>query len=108
VLGRRGIVLRAGELLGEEVADMDLLHFPLQTLDIVVTTKQWVGRSPSRDSRPKAVEVFRLEADPHGQEVRSCPEQHVERGDTARNHGRSTQRRPGSAKNAGYCERPTP
>ena len=107
VLGRREHVLRAGELLGEEVADMDLLHFPLQTLDIVVTNKQWVGKS-LRELATEGGRGIRLKKLIRmGQEVSFLPETHVERGDTLQIMGapRNVAR---TAKNAGYAERPTP
>src|SRR4051812_20276125 len=82
VLGRREHVLRAGELLGEEVADLDLLHFPLQTLDVVVTNKQWVGRS-LREIAMEGGRGIRLKKLVRmGQEVSFLPETRVERGDT--------------------------
>src|SRR6476659_1493164 len=40
VFGRRESVLSAEASIGEEVADMELLHFPLQTADIVITNKR--------------------------------------------------------------------
>ncbi len=107
VVGRRETVVRAEASIGEEVADMELLHFPLQTADIVVTNKKMSGKTlrelageNSRGVRLK--KLIRV-----GQEVAFLMETKVYRGDTLQVMGapRNVQR---VAQEAGYIERPTP
>jgi putative transport protein len=107
IVGRREAVVSAGASLGEETADMELLQFPLQTLDVVVTNRQWAGRTlrelagdHGRGVRLK--KLVRL-----GQEVPPLLETTVQRGDTLQILGapRNVKR---VAKEAGYAERPTP
>jgi putative transport protein len=106
VVGQREAVVRACSSIGDEVADMELLTFPLQTLDVVVTNKQWSGRTlaelakESRGVRLK--KLIRV-----GQEISFFPDTKVYRGDTLEILGapRNVQY---AAKMAGYAERPTP
>jgi len=107
VVGRREKVMSAETSMGEEVADLELLHFPLQTADIVITNKSLVGRTlrslaleGGRGVRLK--KVIRM-----GQEIPFLLDTQVNRGDTLQIIGapRNVQR---VAKNAGYEERPTP
>jgi putative transport protein len=107
VVGRREKVMSAETSMGEEVADLELLHFPLQTADIVITKKSLVGRTlrslaleGGRGVRLK--KVIRM-----GQEIPFLLDTQVNRGDTLQIIGapRNVQR---VAKNAGYEERPTP
>ena len=107
VVGRREAVVKAATSLGEEVADMDLLQFPLQTADVVVTNKRMVGRTLrelatdcGRGVRLK--KLVRL-----GQEVAFLAETPMHRGDTLQVIGapRNVTR---LAKELGYAERPTP
>jgi putative transport protein len=107
VVGRREVLVKAGASIGEEVPDMDLLQFPLQTTDVVVTNKRWAGRNLrelgteyGRGVRLK--KLVRL-----GQEVAFLLETPVQRGDTLEIMGapRNIRR---VAKEAGYIERPTP
>src|SRR3954454_7031640 len=107
VIGRHEAVVKARDVFGEEVADMDLLHFPLQTADVVITNKRLVGRTlrelgteNGRGVRLK--KLIRL-----GQEVSFLLETRVQRGDTLEIIGapRNVAR---VAKDAGYIERPTP
>jgi putative transport protein len=107
IVGRRDRVMLLGPSIGEEVADLELLHFPLQTLEIVVTNKHWVGRTlldlaleHGRGVRLR--KLIRL-----GQEVSFLEETTVCRGDTLQVMGapRNVER---LAKEAGYAERATP
>ena len=108
LVGRRETVMCAKKLIGEEVADMELLHFPLQTLDIVVTNKE-LGRTGrlmnSRERKARGVRLKKLIR--LGQRSHSFLETRVNRGDTLQVIGapRNVQR---VAKEAGYIERPTP
>ena len=107
VVGRREVVLGAQASIGEEVADMELLHFPLQTADIVITNKQLVGRTLRDMSRERARGVRLRKLIRLGQEVTVLPDTTLNRGDTLQVMGapRNVQR---AAKDAGYIERPTP
>ena len=107
VVGRREQVLRCEASLGEEVADMELLHFPLQSANIVITNKKLSGRTladlAGGDGRGVRLrKIVRL-----GQEVAFLPETVINRGDTLEVIGapRNVER---VAKSAGYIERPTP
>jgi len=107
VVGRRTSVVGAEAEIGEEVADMELLHFPLQTLDVVVTNKRTAGRT-LRELATEAGRGVRLKKLVRlGQEVSFLPDTTLERGDTLQVMGmpRNVQR---VAKEAGYAERPTP
>ena len=107
VVGRRENVLRCEAALGEEVADMELLHFPLQTADIVVTNKSLAGRTLAELAREAARGVRLKKIVRVGQEVSFLPETVINRGDTLQVIGapRHVER---AAKLAGYIERPTP
>jgi putative transport protein len=106
IVGRREFVMRAESSIGEEIPDMELLHFPLQTADIVVTKKELIGRTLSdlvrRGRGVRLKKLIRL-----GQEVSLLPETTLGRGDTLQVIGapRNIER---AAKDAGYIERPTP
>jgi putative transport protein len=106
IVGRREFVMRAESSIGEEVADMELLYFPLQTADIVLTKKQFIGRTLGELARlSRGVRLKKLVR--LGQEVSLLPETTVSGGDTLQVIGapRNVER---VAKDAGYMERPTP
>jgi putative transport protein len=107
VMGRRECVMRAETSIGEEVADMELLDFPLQTADVVVTNKQFAGRTLWDLAHGGARGVRLRKLIRLGQEVTFLPETVVNRGDTLQVIGapRHVER---AAKAAGYAERPTP
>ena len=107
VVGRREKVLGAEAAIGEEVADLELLHFPLQSADIVVTNKQLVGQSLASLARSggrgvRLKKLLRL-----GQEVAFLPETPINRGDTLQVIAAPRNLRR-VAETAGYVERPTP
>jgi putative transport protein len=106
VMGRREAVLAAASL-GEEVADADLLQFPLETADIVVTNKRLVGRTLLELARENGRGVRLKKLVRLGHEVAFLLDTKVNRGDTLQVMGapRHVQR---VAKEAGYIERPTP
>jgi putative transport protein len=107
VVGRREAILMAAPSIGEEVADMDLLAFPLQTADVVITNRRVVGRT-LRELGTEAGRGVRLRKLVRmGQEVAFLLETPVQRGDTLQIMGapRNVQR---VAKEVGYIERPTP
>jgi len=107
VVGRRETVLRCEAAIGEEVADMELLHFPLQTADIIITKKAMIGRTLAQLAHGEARGVRLKKIVRLGQEVSFLPETVVNRGDTLEVIGapRNVER---VAKTAGYIERPTP
>ena len=107
VVGRRQAVIGARESIGDEVCDMDLLHFPLQTADVVVTNRRVAGRT-LRELATEGGRGVRLKKLVRlGQEVAFLPETTLQRGDTLQVIGapRNVAR---VAKEAGYIERPTP
>src|SRR4051812_21299958 len=106
VVGRREKVLSAESSIGEEVADMELLQFPLQTADIVVTDKRISGRT-LRDLAQHGRGVRLKKLIRVGQDVSILPDTAVNRGDTLQVVGapRNVAR---AAEEAGYIERPTP
>jgi putative transport protein len=107
VVGRHEAVLKARAVFGEEVADMDLLEFPLETADVVITNKRLVGKTLRElgTQNGRGVRLKRLVR--LGHEVAFLLETRVERGDTLEIIGapRNVAR---VAKEAGYVERPTP
>jgi putative transport protein len=107
VVGRRENVMRAETSIGEEVADMELLQFPLQTADIVVANKRLVGRTLRELAHENGRGVRLKKLIRLGQEVSFLLDTKVSRGDTLQIMGapRNVQR---IAKEAGYIERPTP
>ena len=107
VIGRRQAVVGLEASLGEEVADMELLHFPLQTADIVVTKTRVVGKT-LRELAAEGSRGVRLRKLVRvGQEIAFLPDTTVSRGDTLQVIGasRNVAR---AAQYAGYLERPTP
>ena len=107
VIGRREAVVKAQASLGDEVADMDLMQFPLQTSDIVITNKRLAGRTLRELAQEGGRGVRLKKLVRTGQEVAFLLETKVNRGDTLQVIGapRHVQR---VAKEAGYIERPTP
>jgi putative transport protein len=45
ISGRTGALLASGPLIGTEVDDIQLLDFPVETLDVVITNKSLAGKS---------------------------------------------------------------
>ena len=107
VVGRREAVVQAGASIGDEVPDMELLQFPLQTTDVVVTNKRWAGRTLRELGTEYGRGVRLRKLVRLGQEVAFLLETTVQRGDTLQIMGapRNIQR---VVKEAGYVERPTP
>lgn len=107
IVGRRESVLKVGASIGEEVADAELLEFPIETADVVVTNRRWAGQTlrelaVAHGRGVRLRKLVRL-----GQEVTFLPETPVQRGDTLqvlaapRNLSRF-------AAEAGFIERHTP
>src|SRR4051812_18801602 len=80
VVGRRQIVVGIEASLGEEIADMELLHFPMQTADIVVTRNRVVGKT-LRELATQGSRGVRLKKLVRvGQEIAFLPDTTVSRG----------------------------
>ena len=107
VMGRREAVVKAQASLGDEVADMDLMQFPLQTADIVITNKRLAGKTLRELAQDGGRGVRLKKLVRAGHELAFLLDTKVERGDTLQVVGapRHVQR---VAKDAGYIERPTP
>lgn len=108
VVGRREKVVEVEASLGEEVADMELLHFPLETADIVITNKRLVGQTLRQLAESGGGRGLRLKKLVRvGQEIAFLPDTKLSRGDSLRVIG-SPRHVALAAQNAGYIERPTP
>ena len=107
VLGRRESVVSAGHSMGEEIADMELLQFPLQTIDLVVTNKRWVGRTLREIGTEHGRGIRLKKLVRQGHEVSFLLETRVHRGDTLQIMGAPRHVRR-AVQEAGYAERPTP
>jgi putative transport protein len=107
VMGRREAIVKAQESLGDEVADMDLMQFPLQTADIVITNKRLAGKTLRELAQEGGRGVRLKKLVRAGHEAAFLLDTKVNRGDTLQVIGapRHVQR---VAKDAGYIERPTP
>jgi putative transport protein len=107
VVGRREAVLGAEASIGEEVLDNDLLQFPLQTADVVVTNRRWAWRTLKEIAleHGRGIRLKRLVR--LGQEMAFLADTKVQRGDTLQVLGAPRNVRRFSAE-AGYAERPTP
>ena len=107
VVGRRTSVVGAEAAIGEEQADMELLHFPLQTMDVVITNKHIAGQSLLQLASEAGRGVRLKKLVRQGREVSFFADTIVQRGDTLQVLGApsNVQR---VAKEAGYAERPTP
>jgi putative transport protein len=107
VMGRREAVVRARESLGEEVPDMELMQFPLQTADVVITNKRMAGKTLRELAHEGGRGVRLKKLVRAGQEVAFLLDTPVNRGDTLQVIGAPRHVRR-VAEDAGYVERPTP
>ena len=107
VVGRREAVVKARDSFGAEVADMDLMQFPLQTADIVITNKQLAGKTLRELAQENGRGVRLKKLVRAGNELAFLLDTKVERGDTLQVIGAPRHVRR-VAKEAGYIERPTP
>jgi len=110
VVGRREALLSASASIGEEVPDLDLLQFPLQTADVRRHQQSAGVGAPRSASSPgengrgiRLKKLIRL-----GQDVAFLLDTPVQRRRHASDHGRPAQRPSASQTAAGYVERPTP
>lgn len=82
VLTRSELLMSRGTEIGSEVGDKELLDFPMEFLDVVVTNKEFVGKSIAElAAMDFARGVFLKKLTRTGQTMPFVPETRVERGD---------------------------
>jgi len=107
VLARSELLMARGTEIGDEVSDKELLDFPVELLDVVITNKSLVGKTlADLASTDFARGVFLKKLTRVGQSMPFSPETKVERGDLLTLIGaeRDVER---AAKNLGYADRRT-
>ena len=106
VIGPRAEICGNGNTIGEEVFDRDVLNFPLKTLDVVVTKKQWHGLTLSELKRKHGRGVRLLKLVRMGEQMPYFPDTPVYVGDTLTLIGtaRDVER---VGRLAGYADRPS-
>ena len=107
VLARSELLMARGTEIGDEVSDKELLDFPVELLDVVITNKSLVGKTLADLARIDfARGVFLKKLTRAGQSMPFSPETKVERGDLLTLIGaeRDVER---AAKNLGYADRRT-
>jgi len=107
VLARSELLMARGTEIGDEVSDKELLDFPVELLDVVITNKSLVGKTLADLARMDfARGVFLKKLTRLGQSMPFGPETRVERGDLLTLVGaeRDVER---AAKNLGYADRRT-
>src|SRR2546421_7746633 len=105
VLARSELLMARGTEIGDEVSDKELLDFPVELLDVVITNKSLVGKTLADLARMDfARGVFLKKLTRLGQSMPFGPETRVERGDLLTLVGaeRDVER---AAKNLGYADR---
>ena len=86
VAARGEVLVERGTVIGPEVADKELLDFPVEILDVVLTNKALVGKTltelaESEPWRTQFRSVFLRKVTRAGQEMPPSPTLQVERGD---------------------------
>ena len=107
VLARSELLMARGTEIGDEVSDKELLDFPVELLDVVITNKSLVGKTLADLARMDSARgVFLKKLTRLGQSMPFGPETRVERGDLLTLVGaeRDVER---AAKNLGYADRQT-
>ncbi len=107
VLGRSELHMARGFEIGIEVSDKELLDFPIEFLDVVITDKSVIGKSLAQLAAMDFARGVYLKALSRvGQSMPFVPETRVERGDLMTLFGaeRDVAR---AAKNLGYADRGT-
>jgi putative transport protein len=105
VFTRSELLMSRGEQVGEEVNDKELLDFPIEFLDVVITNKAIAGKSLRELAEMEfARGVFLKKLTRTGQPMPFAPETRVERGDLVTVVGaqRDVER---AAKELGYFDR---
>jgi putative transport protein len=107
VMARSEILMARGTVIGSEVEDKELLDYPAEVLDVVVTNKAMAGKSIRELAALEAAHgVFLRKLVRLGEEMPFTAETRVERGDVLNLIGaRSDVER--AAKEVGYADRPT-
>jgi putative transport protein len=111
VVGRHEVLVERGLAIGPEVEDRELLDFPVQVLDVVITNKAFAGRTileiaESEVGRAHARGVYLRQLTRGGQQMPFTPGTVVDRGDVLQVVGakRNVERAAGAL---GYADRPT-
>jgi len=107
VLTRSELLMARGAEIGTEVSDKELLDFPVEFLDVVITNKSIVGKSVAElATMDFARGVFMKKLTRTGVPMPFSPEMRLERGDLVTLIG-SEKEVERAAKNLGYPDRPT-
>ena len=107
VLTRQEVHVERGARIGPEVDDKGLLDIPVETLDVVMTSRSLAGKTVADLARLEAARgVFLRSLTRAGQEMPLAPNTRIDRGDVLRLIGiRSEVER--VVKEVGYADRPT-
>src|SRR5512139_2831584 len=107
IMARQEVHVEQGDRVGPEVDDKALLDIPVETLDVVVTCKTFVGKTLAELARLEGARgVFLRKLLRAGQEIPISAGTSVDRGDVLRLVGpRPEVER--AAKELGYADRPT-
>jgi putative transport protein len=107
VLTRSELLMARGAEIGTEVNDKELLDFPIEFLDVVITNKSVVGKSIAELAAMEfARGVFLKKLTRTGQAMPFLPETRVERGDLLTLFGAESDVER-AAKNLGYADHKT-
>jgi putative transport protein len=108
VATRQQVHVESGNLIGPEADDKELLDFPVEALDVVITNKSLAGKTLAElaADKEKARGVFLRKIVRGGQEMPFTPGTTIDRGDVLTIVGakRDVER---VAKEIGYADRPT-
>ena len=107
VLARSELLMARGAEIGIEVNDKELLDFPIEFLDVVITNKSFVGKSLAELAAMEfARGVFLKKLTRTGQTMPFAPDVLLERGDLLTLIGAASDVEQ-AAKNLGYADRKT-
>ena len=107
VIARSEALMARGTVIGPEVDDKELLDFPAEVLDVVVTNKEFAGKTLREIATLESSRgVFLRKLVRVGQEVPFTAETRVERGDVLNLIGAKTDVER-AAKEIGYADRAT-
>ena len=107
VVARQEVHVQGGDRIGPEVDDKVLLDIPIETLDVVVTNKSVVGKTPLELARLEAARgVFLRNLMRSGLEIPLVASTRIDRGDVLRLIGDKPEVER-AAKYLGYPDRPT-
>ncbi len=107
VLTRSELLMSRGAEIGTEVSDRELVDFPVEVLDVVITNKTFIGKSLADLAKLEfARGVFLQKLSRTGQRMPFAPEVQLERGDLVTLVGVASGVEQ-AAKNLGYADRKT-